>query len=185
MPPLLAVRDLRKSYLAGLGRCWARVHVLRGASFTLAEGERLAIVGSAASGKTTLLHCLAGLRRPDAGQIRWSTRSGEAVARSLCTLPGHLSNDGTELLLIDLSEREHSIVEWSECCHHRATSPAGWILAARRLGPIAHLCDTVLLLEEGLLRPRAGSTTRRVAEPRRQAAVAPGTPVRLSDGPTD
>jgi hypothetical protein len=184
MPPLLVVRELRKSYLAGFGRCWARVCVLRGASFTLAKGERLAIVGSAASGKTTLLHCLAGLRHPDAGQIRWVGRSGDAVAQSICTLPGQLSGDGAAPLLIDLSERDHSIVEWSECLHDQATSPAGWILTARRLGPIAHLCDAVLLLEEGVLRPRARSAARRVAEPRREAAMAPGAPHRLSDRPT-
>jgi ABC-type antimicrobial peptide transport system ATPase subunit len=167
MPPLLLVRELRKVYRAGFGRCWARVDVLRGASCTLAAGERLAIVGAAASGKTTLLHCLAGLRLPDAGEVRWAGQCGRPGVRALCTRPDQLSADGADPLLIDLSESEHSIVEWSECLHLRARSPVGWVLAARRLGPIAHLCDTVLLLEQGALHPRTGwSPARRVAEPR-------------------
>jgi hypothetical protein len=166
MPPRLVVRDLRKAYLAGFGSCWARVNVLRGVSFTLADGERLAIVGTPASGKTTLLHCLAGLRRPDSGEVRWAGQADDAGVRAICTLPVHLSSDGADPLLIDLAERDRSLVEWSEALHRQAPSPAGWLLAARRLGPIAHLCDSVLCLEDGVLLPRARSATaRRVAEP--------------------
>src|SRR3954471_10281626 len=107
MPPALVVRDLRKAYRAGLGQCRARVQVLCGVSFSLAEGERLAIVGAAASGKTTLLHCLAGLRRPDGGEIRWQGQPPGGAARPIHTQPGRLN--GVDPPLIDLSEAEHSI----------------------------------------------------------------------------
>lgn len=43
--------------------------VLRGVTFELARGERLALTGPSGSGKTTLLNCLGGVDRPDAGSI--------------------------------------------------------------------------------------------------------------------
>jgi len=44
--------------------------VLRGISFRLRRGERVALVGPSGSGKTTLLNCLGGVDRPDSGSIR-------------------------------------------------------------------------------------------------------------------
>ena len=43
--------------------------VLQDISFTLEEGQALAIIGSSGSGKTTLLRCLNFLERPDQGRI--------------------------------------------------------------------------------------------------------------------
>jgi ABC-type protease/lipase transport system fused ATPase/permease subunit len=43
--------------------------VLNGVSFTVPAGARVAIVGPNASGKSALLECLAGLRRPLAGRV--------------------------------------------------------------------------------------------------------------------
>ncbi len=44
--------------------------VLKGLSFSLEQGQALAIIGSSGSGKTTLLRCLNFLERPDTGVIR-------------------------------------------------------------------------------------------------------------------
>ncbi len=60
--PLLAGEALR--YLRG------RQAVLDGVSIAVAAGERVAIVGPSGSGKTSLLTLLAGLARPDGGQVR-------------------------------------------------------------------------------------------------------------------
>ncbi|MCE9620453.1 MAG: ABC transporter ATP-binding protein [Planctomycetes bacterium] len=60
--PLLEAKNLRKTYQ--LGR--VKVPVLRGASFALAQGEWVAILGSSGSGKSTLLHLLGLLDESDA-----------------------------------------------------------------------------------------------------------------------
>lgn len=60
--PLLEVQGVSKSY----GTC----QVLEGVSFTLYEGETLALVGASGAGKTTLARCIMGLEAPEAGEIR-------------------------------------------------------------------------------------------------------------------
>jgi ABC-type polysaccharide/polyol phosphate transport system ATPase subunit len=46
-----------------------RFYALKNVSFTLAEGESLAIIGRNGAGKSTLLSLLSGLARPDSGTI--------------------------------------------------------------------------------------------------------------------
>lgn len=60
-------------HCAGLAKTYregpAEVEVLRDIGFTLAPGERVAIMGSSGAGKSTLLHLLAGLDEPDRGEV--------------------------------------------------------------------------------------------------------------------
>ena len=58
---ILEVNNLRKSFDS--------VEVLKGVSFSLEQGQVLAIIGSSGSGKTTLLRCLNFLETPDVGEI--------------------------------------------------------------------------------------------------------------------
>src|SRR5438093_2399883 len=56
------------------------VEVLRGVSFALVKGETLVVMGGSGSGKTVLLRLVAGLIRPDAGQIRVFDRAIERLS---------------------------------------------------------------------------------------------------------
>ncbi len=69
MEPLLDVVDLKKSYPTGAGR---RLKVLRGVSFTVQHGEIVAIVGESGTGKSTLLHLLGALDRPNSGTVHYN-----------------------------------------------------------------------------------------------------------------
>jgi lipoprotein-releasing system ATP-binding protein len=59
----LSVRDLCKSY----NTSGARIDILKQANLELNAGETLAIVGASGIGKSTLLHLLGALDRPDSG----------------------------------------------------------------------------------------------------------------------
>jgi lipoprotein-releasing system ATP-binding protein len=64
-PPLLAATGIVKSYQTAAGA----VEVLRGVDVEVAEGEMVAITGASGVGKSTLLHVLGTLDRPDAGSL--------------------------------------------------------------------------------------------------------------------
>ena len=58
---ILEVNNLKKGF--------GSTDVLKGVSFSLEQGQVLAIIGSSGSGKTTLLRCLNFLETPDEGEI--------------------------------------------------------------------------------------------------------------------
>jgi putative ABC transport system ATP-binding protein len=63
--PAVDMRDVDLS----LGSGAARVHILRKVSLTIASGEAVGLVGPSGSGKSTLLMTMAGLERPQSGEI--------------------------------------------------------------------------------------------------------------------
>jgi len=66
-PPVLDAIGVEKSYLGGDG---TRIRVLDGVDLTVAAGEMVAVVGASGAGKSTFLHVLGALDRPDAGEVR-------------------------------------------------------------------------------------------------------------------
>ncbi|HXA10247.1 MAG TPA: ABC transporter ATP-binding protein [Chthoniobacterales bacterium] len=81
-PPQLVARDLRRSFQIGR----RRIDVLRGVSLEVQHGESIFLCGASGAGKTTLLYTLAGLERPESGEVEFEGqklyRGGEsALAR--------------------------------------------------------------------------------------------------------
>jgi len=64
----LAVRDLHKSYNHN-GTC---IEILKGINLDIGLGETVAVVGASGIGKSTLLHILGTLDRPDHGNLYFS-----------------------------------------------------------------------------------------------------------------
>ncbi|MDE1935680.1 ABC transporter ATP-binding protein [Bradyrhizobium sp.] len=52
-----------------LGSGAARVHILKDISLRVGSGEALGLIGPSGSGKSTLLMVMAGLERPDSGEV--------------------------------------------------------------------------------------------------------------------
>jgi predicted ABC-type transport system involved in lysophospholipase L1 biosynthesis ATPase subunit len=61
----LSARDIRRSFRIGS----RKVEVLRGINLDVQAGEALFLCGVSGAGKTTLLYTLAGLERPEAGEV--------------------------------------------------------------------------------------------------------------------
>jgi len=80
---LLQAQGIEKGYPTGTGGC---LEVLKGASLTVLHGEIVGIVGESGTGKSTLLHILGALDRPDAGTLLYDgeelfAKGNRALAR--------------------------------------------------------------------------------------------------------
>ena len=80
---VLKAAGLRKNYPSGD----RMLEVLQGVDFSIRAGETVSVRGESGSGKSTLLNILAGLDRPDAGELFWGAEAahqlslGELTAR--------------------------------------------------------------------------------------------------------
>ena len=75
--PLLEVQHVQKIYTTRFGG--TQVQALSNVSFSVEEGEYVAIMGESGSGKTTLLNILAALDRPTAGEVLLEGRPLSAI----------------------------------------------------------------------------------------------------------
>jgi ABC-type lipoprotein export system ATPase subunit len=64
---MLQLKDIKKSFRQPDGTA---LPVLDIPEFQVAAGEQIAMVGQSGCGKTTLLHIIAGISRPDSGKVR-------------------------------------------------------------------------------------------------------------------
>ncbi len=67
--PLVRVHELCKEYVTGSAAQPRRLVLFEGMSFTVAQGELLAIIGVSGAGKSTLLHILGALDTPSSGDV--------------------------------------------------------------------------------------------------------------------
>ena len=70
--PLLQIRDLHVGY--------GGIRAVKGIHLDIAPGELVALIGSNGAGKTTTLKTLAGLLKPNSGEIRYDGNSLNEVA---------------------------------------------------------------------------------------------------------
>ncbi len=73
--PILKVQDITKSFTGG-----SAVAALRGVSFEMRRGERLAIMGPSGSGKSTLLNLICGLDEPTSGSVLFEGQDLSAMS---------------------------------------------------------------------------------------------------------
>ncbi len=118
----------------------SRPALIKNVSFSIAPGESLGVIGASASGKTTLVRLLLGLRRPQAGVVRLD---GADVSRwdrdALGEHIGYLPQD-VELFGGTVGE---NIARLSEAS---GDAPSERIVQAARL---AHAHDMILQLPDG------------------------------------
>jgi branched-chain amino acid transport system ATP-binding protein len=69
----------------GLGKRFGGLQAVRDLTFTVAEGEILALIGPNGAGKTTVFGLVSGFLRPDSGDVRFR-------GRSIVGLPPHRIN---------------------------------------------------------------------------------------------
>jgi iron(III) transport system ATP-binding protein len=60
--------------ITGLAKSFGAAQVLRGVDLSVPAGALVALLGPSGCGKTTLLRCVAGLERPDSGEVRVGDR---------------------------------------------------------------------------------------------------------------
>lgn len=89
----LSVENISKKY--------GPAHALQNVSFNVSMGEIVAVLGPSGCGKSTLLSVVAGIEKPDSGEITWN-------GRSVLNIPAH--ERGFGLMLQDLALFPHKNV---------------------------------------------------------------------------
>jgi lipoprotein-releasing system ATP-binding protein len=170
--PVIAAEGIVKGYRTPAGY----VPVLEGLDLAIAPGEMLAITGASGVGKSTLLHVLGTLDRPESGRLRLE---GEEVLG----LPEHRLRQLRNQILGFVFQFHHLLPEFSAL--ENVMMPA---LIARLPGAEARRRADALLEEMGLA-PRAahrpgalsGGEQQRVAVAR---ALVQSPRILLADEPT-
>ena len=76
---MISIRGLQKSFKAQHGK----VDALKSINLEVGEGEFCVLLGPSGCGKTTTLRCVAGLERPDRGEIEIGDKLVNAPARRI------------------------------------------------------------------------------------------------------
>lgn len=166
----LRARALWKSYAAGVAGCSARVWVLQGASIDVHVGECVAILGARGAGTTTLLHCLAGFRRADAGSVEYALDP-----HFVHDLADHAAGRDypPRLLLCDDERRGAAGLDTPRRVSEHRQSGGAMVIATHELARVRPFADRVMLLRGGrLILLDRSIGLRRVAEHRSGDGIA-------------
>jgi ABC-type ATPase involved in cell division len=188
----LSITSLSKSFRAGAAGCSACVSVLRDLDLALWPGEIVALEGTRASGRTTLLACAAGVLKPDAGAVFWpGARAAHiaaityASARSPATrnergalfaqLSAAAAPGRTRLLLVDDLDRAGPIEQrlvLSLLARHARAGAAVLFASSAELAAASLVTRAVSLSNGALVQRRKRSAARIAASSRSSRARA-------------
>ncbi len=174
--------DVWKEYGRGSSRCRA----LNGLTFSVREGERVALVGASGSGKTTALNLAAGLDRPTRGTVTLFGRNLASMSdvslagvrrervgivfQALNLLPALTARENVELALAlagtpaaERRRRAHELLDLAGVSHRENARPDalshGESQRVALLRAVAHAPD-VLFMDE----PTSALDTTHVTE---------------------
>ena len=162
---ILTFKSVSKSFGEGLDRA----EVLKGIDLDVAEGEFVAILGFSGTGKSTLMNLMAGLERPDAGQVLFRDKpvDGPGRERGLVfqsySLMPWLTVQGNVMLAVDavfpkLSKPERqkkaahyiAMVGLGHAVHRRPAELSGGMRQRVSVARALAMDPEVLLLDEPL-----------------------------------
>ena len=78
---MIEVKNMIKSY----GNGESRFRVLQGISLAIQDGDFVVILGASGSGKSTFLHVISGLERPDSGKVYYGATDITALSDNKLT----------------------------------------------------------------------------------------------------
>lgn len=122
---------------------YGRVEALRGASLSVGQGETVALRGSSGSGKSSFLHCLAGIVPPDAGEVSldgspvWQL-TAEDRARLRREMFGFVFQFGELVPELTLVENVALPLRFSGVSRRGAEARAADLLGALGIGDLVH-----------------------------------------------
>jgi len=123
----------------GISKTWSARDVLKNVSFTLAPGQRVAMVGPNGQGKSTLLKIIAGVDAPTWGKL--SRKAGLAVGY-LAQDPPDLGDITLEQAMNDvfapLRRMEHEMHELATRLEHGAAGDPSAAAMLARYGQLQH-----------------------------------------------
>jgi ABC-type sugar transport system ATPase subunit len=169
--PLLEVEDVSKAF--------GSVVALRGASLSARAGEVTAIVGDNGAGKSTLIKCIAGVNRPDGGELRFDSEPVSFAS------PEDARRHGIETVYQNLALIEDLSI-WQNLFLNREVTLARLPVLNRR---VMRRRAESLLHELDVDVPSVRARVRRLSGGQRQAvaisrAVAWGSRLVIMDEPT-
>lgn len=101
--------------LRGVSKAYGERRVLDGITFSVRPGERVGIVGKNGSGKSTLLRVIAGVERPDDGEVTVSAAGGVGYLSQTLGLPGdHTVQQAIDAALAELRALERGLQQAAE-----------------------------------------------------------------------